>query len=498
MTSFINTNLGSINSQRHLNTSQASLSTSLERLSSGLRINNARDDAAGMSISERFTSQIKGVNQAGRNANDAISMTQVAEGSLATTSDNLQRVRELAVQAANATNTASDRRTIQDEVNQLLSEMDRTARTTQFNGMNLMDGTASNMAFQVGANTNQTINVTNANFRTYAYGNNTMGAKAATATDTSGDMVLGTTALTQLSSASAARRATGAAFSILGATGAVDLTPTANDSAKKVAALINTKSATTNVSATAITSIDMSFTAASSYSLTVQSNQISSQPVTIAFSVGPLATDLADAVSAFNGVSGSTGVTAKLNDTGAGIVITNASGEDITLVGTASNGTGTITTDAGSGAGTLATTGTLVCVGELKLDSNQSFGISGATALGWFVGTAQNSSLQAVNTIDVSSTAGATRALSQIDGALASIDKQRGLYGAMQSRFANAVSNLQSASENMSASRSRIQDTDFASETASLTRGQILQQAGTAMLAQANSLPNGVLALLRG
>ncbi len=498
MTSFINTNLGSINSQRHLNTSQASLSTSLERLSSGLRINNAKDDAAGMSIAERFTSQIKGVNQAGRNANDAISMTQVAEGSLATTSDNLQRVRELAVQAANATNTASDRRTIQDEVNQLLSEMDRTAQTTQFNGMNLMDGTASSMAFQVGANSNQNISVTNANFRTYAYGNNTMGAKPATATDTSGDMVLGTTALTQLSSAGAARRATGATFSILGATGAVDFTPTANDSAKKVAASINAKSAQTNVSASAVTSIDMSFTAASSYSLTVQSNQISGQPVTIAFSVGPLATDLADAVSAFNGVSGSTGVTAKLNDTGAGIVITNASGEDITLTGTASNGAGTITTDAGSGAGTLATTGTLVCVGELKLDSNQSFGISGATALGWFVGAAQNSSLQAVNTIDVSSTAGATRALSQIDGALASIDKQRGLYGAMQSRFANAVSNLQSASENMSASRSRIQDTDFASETASLTRGQILQQAGTAMLAQANSLPNGVLALLRG
>ncbi len=503
MTSFINTNPGSINSQRHLNTSQASLSTSLERLSSGLRINNARDDAAGMSIAERFTSQIKGVNQAGRNANDGISMTQVAEGSLATTADALQRVRELAVQAANATNTAGDRKSIQDEVNQLLTEMDRTAQTTQFNGMNLMDGSASNMAFQVGANSNQTVSVTNGNFRTNAYGDYRMGSLAATSTTSAGDLTMGSTPLTSVSTASAAaggNRFGIGTFTVVGSTGNSLISTTATSSAKSIAASINAVTSKTNVTASATTAVNATF-AAGTYSFLVQSNNPTGQEKTVAFTVGTDTTNVSDAIGAFNSVSSSTGVTAKASDDGTGLTLTNASGENIVLTANISNNAvATIGAQAIGGGGAADVT---TINGELTLDSSKSFGVTGITGTTVFTAAAAVAGtsmavLQSVNTIDVSSVASATRAISQVDGALAAIDAQRGLYGAMQSRFANAVSNLQSASENMSASRSRIQDTDFASETASLTRGQILQQAGTAMLAQANSLPNGVLALLRG
>ncbi len=518
MTSFINTNLGSINSQRHLNTSQASLSTSLERLSSGLRINNARDDAAGMSIAERFTSQIKGVNQAGRNANDGISMTQVAEGSLATTADALQRVRELAVQAANATNTAGDRKTIQDEVNQLLTEIDRTAQTTQFNGMNLMDGSASNMSFQVGANAKQTVSVDNANFRTNAYGSYRMGAIAAgtkTANTNEGDLLTGTstqlggiagTAYTSVSSAAATNGIVADATQrISGSSGSTIIAVSTGDSAKTVAANINLQTQKTNVTASAVTQMDMTTLIQGNYSLAIVSNN--TVATNISFSVsGATATkdELTTAATSFNAASSSTGVTAKLNDDATGITLTNASGENISLTSTAASKSFDLKTQT-SVSGTLSsytvaagTTGFIT--GQLTLDSSNPFSVDavGAQGSSYFTTTSSSAGLQAVNKIDVSSVEGATRSLKQIDAALLNIDAQRGLYGAMQSRFANAVSNLQSASENMSASRSRIQDTDFASETASLTRGQILQQAGTAMLAQANSLPNGVLALLRG
>ena len=157
MPQVINTNIMSLNSQRNLNTSQEALQVSLQRLSSGLRINSAKDDAAGLAISERFTSQIRGLNQAVRNANDGISLAQTAEGALAESGNILQRVRELAVQSANATNSASDRQALQSEVGQLVQELDRIAKNTEFNGQKLLDGTFGTAVFQVGANANQTI-----------------------------------------------------------------------------------------------------------------------------------------------------------------------------------------------------------------------------------------------------------------------------------------------------------------------------------------------------
>jgi flagellin len=157
MPQILSTNIASLNAQRNLNSSQSALSTSLQRLSSGMRINSAKDDAAGLAISQRFTAQINGANQAARNASDGISLAQTAEGDLAQITNNLQRIRELAVQSANATNSTSDRAALQQEASQLISEIDRVAQTSQFNGVNLLDGSFTNKQFQVGADSGQTI-----------------------------------------------------------------------------------------------------------------------------------------------------------------------------------------------------------------------------------------------------------------------------------------------------------------------------------------------------
>ena len=215
MAQVINTNIQSLNAQRNLNTSQTSLATSLQRLSSGLRINSAKDDAAGLSIAARFTSQIRGLDQARRNANDGISLAQTAEGALSGSQDILQRMRELAVQSANETNSASDRAALQGEVANLSAELDRIAQTTQFNGRNLLDGTFTYAQFQVGANANQTITATSANFRTNNFGSYRMGAQAQLSTNpeaTRGSLVAGSTANTITSTVAAATRLAGDTF----------------------------------------------------------------------------------------------------------------------------------------------------------------------------------------------------------------------------------------------------------------------------------------------
>ena len=205
MASTINTNVQSLTAQRNLANSQSAMGTSMARLSSGLRINSAKDDAAGLAISERFTAQIRGVNQAARNANDGISLAQVAEGALGSASSILQRIRELAVQSANATNSASDRAALNAEVSQLTAELNRIAQTTQFNGQNILDGSFTSATFQVGANANQTIIATTANFTTTKYGNNRIGSAVATSTGGPGDLVLGTTNACLLYTSDAAR-----------------------------------------------------------------------------------------------------------------------------------------------------------------------------------------------------------------------------------------------------------------------------------------------------
>ncbi|MES2070375.1 MAG: flagellin [Pseudomonadota bacterium] len=486
MASVINTNIASLNAQRNLTTSQASLNTSIQRLSSGLRINSAKDDAAGLAIADRFTSQINGLTQASRNANDGISLMQTAEGALATTGTNLQRIRELAVQSANGSNTATDRAAIQKEVGQLISEMDRTSQTTEFNGLKLLDGSFGTTSFQVGANAGQTITATTANFRTNGYGNNAFNTTA-------------------IAAAAAPAGYAATAFSIDGLS-SQSITPVAASSAKSVAATINGYSATTGVTATAETDVRAAFLANSSYSLAITSDNATAANVT--FSTGTLdANGLSSAVSAINDASSKTGVTARLDSANTGLILTNASGNDITVKNNAvaagtTVGLATMTAAEASAnssapasaafsvAGAGATGGVS---GFVTLNSDKGFAVSGANTS--FVAGA--SALNSVSGIDVSTASGATNALKIVDSALAAVNGQRATFGALQSRFSSAVTNLQTTSENLSASRSRIQDTDFAAETANLTRGQILQQAGTAMLAQANSLPNGVLALLR-
>ena len=483
MTSFINTNIASLNAQRNLTTSQSSLNTSLQRLSSGLRINSARDDAAGLAISERFTSQIGGLNQAARNANDGISLAQTAEGDLAQIGSNLQRIRDLAVQSANATNSASDRLALDSEVQALSAEIDRVAQNSAFNGVNLLDGSFTAQRFQVGANATaaDAVTITGiASARTSALGGS------------------GSSTATTLTSA-APTTGTGLAAGDLtlngqqvGATRAGAAPGQSASSAFAIAQAINAVSSQSGVSATAnatsITGVAASGTVAAitaSAALTINGVQIG------AIANGGNATGQgANVAAAINLVSSQTGVTATASNTGA-VTLSAADGRNIDI--------GADFTAANSGL-----TGGVVTRGTVTLNTNNSAGIvvSGGASLnaGLIAGTtAPTTTLttQSISSINVRTATNATNALAAIDGALATINSSRADLGAIQNRFSSVVSSLQTTSENLTASRSRIRDADFAAETASLTRGQVLQQAGTAILAQANALPQGVLALLR-
>ena len=485
MAATINTNVASLTAQRNLGMSQASLNTSIQRLSSGLRINSAKDDAAGLAISERFTSQIRGLNQAVRNANDGISLAQTAEGALKASGDILQRVRELGVQSANATNSAGDRKAIQAEVGQLLSELDRISTTTEFNGQKLLDGSFGSATFQVGANANQTITATTGNFRTTTYGAQLNATKlveaAATATSLAGTVVI---AGLQTKTA----------------------TLTATDTAATAAAAINALADATGVTASARNVSELKFAATGAISLAVKGDNTTAANVT--FNVtGNTAAGLAEAVKALNDVASQTGVTAKLNAATDGIVLTNEAGSDINLANNSAaagitlaalNAEGTLAGASGApvfGAATAAAAAaSVISRGTLEFNSDKGYSLTGTSAL---APTTAAASLKAVNTIDVSTVEGSAKALKIIDAALSSVNGQRASFGALQSRFETTVNNLQSTSENMSASRGRIQDADFAAETANLSRAQILQQAGTAMVAQANQLPQNVLKLLQ-
>jgi len=381
----INTNVMSLNAQRNLNSSQSSLSTSIQRLSSGLRINSAKDDAAGLAISERFSSQIKGLNQASRNANDGISLAQTAEGALGQVTNNLQRIRELAVQSANATNSTTDRTALQAEASQLLSEIDRVANQTSFNGVKLLDGSFSSAVFQVGANAGETITI--------------------------GSLV---------------------------------------DS--NVAALSSVTSATGQSSQ--VTAID-TLTAVGAGALVINGTDVGAG----IGAAGSAQQRVGQVVDAINNSASTTGVNAAYDSGTNRIVLT--SGANIVATGT----------DDGSLTG---------------------FDVTGAD------GDATATTTTGLGSLSIASYAGASLAIQQMDSALSQVNSARATIGAVQNRFESVVANLATTSENLSAARSRIQDTDFAAETANLTRAQILQQAGTAMLAQANSAPNNVLSLLRG
>jgi flagellin len=400
MASIINTNIGSLNAQRNLGTSQSSLATSIQRLSSGLRINSAKDDAAGLAISERMTSQIRGLNQAVRNANDGISLAQTAEGALGEVGNNLQRIRELAVQSANATNSSSDRAALQAEVTQLAAEIDRVSKQSDFNGTKLLDGSFSSQLFQVGANAGQTIAI---------------------------DKIANTTA---------------------GALGNVKFAATQSGGTAAVAATTDG-----TISGTVINGVTIG---------------------DVSWKAGASGSDIVSAIAnGINAKMGETGVYAS-NDGGKLKLESIKAGKDFTYTaGTVTGGQGTTGTPA---AATAA---------QIGMD-----GIAAATANA-------TSSASFLSGVDISSVSGAQKALEVVDAALTQVNSSRANLGAVQNRFSSVVASLQTSAENTTASRSRIQDADFAAETANLSRAQILQQAGTAMVAQANQIPQTVLSLLK-
>lgn len=388
MPQIISTNIMSLQSQDALNQSQGMLQTSMQRLSTGLRINSAADDPAGLAIATRFTSQINGDNQAINNANDAINLAQTAGGALTSITNNLQTIRQLAVQSANGTNSSTDRQALDTEAQQLLQEIDREANTASFNGVNLLNGSNPTFTFQVGANTttNDTITVSGLSNSTTA--------------------ALGSVSQATLASSAISGLGTGAvaagSLTITGASGtAVDIGPLA--------------------------------------------------------AVSTASQRAAQVVNAVNAVSNTTGVGAYIDQTSDSIVLTSNAG--FTLGGTDN---GALTGFNGAGGGTTAA-----------------------------------STTTGLTTLNLQSFASSQLAIQQVDSALTQINTTQATLGAVENRFQSVVSNLQSTATNLTASRSTIQDTDYAAETANMTQAQILQQAGTAVLAQANSQPKNVLSLLQ-
>ena len=395
----INTNVVSINAQRNLALSGGSLATSMQRLSSGLRVNSAKDDAAGLAIAERMSTQVRGLAVASRNANDGISLAQTAEGALGKVGDMLQRMRELAVQAGNATNSKSDREALNAELVQLRDEVDRVAKTTSFNGKKVLDGSFTGGVFQVGANSGDNI---------------TVGALANTKVDQLGKTEFGTTSVTGIADAS------------------------------KTAAANNMTNADVTIVITG-------------------ANQVSAQ-VTIAKDADVTGDEaLGRVVQAINSKTADTGIVAFLAEDGKSIQYRAEKNADGVLA-----------------SATMAVSGTAAGVTALLANP-----------------TTANADQTGIHKMDIKTQAGAWESLQRIDSALDKVSSARAELGAIQTRFEKSIENIDIQQENISAARGRITDADFAKETANLSRTQILQQAGTAMVAQANQLPQQVLQLLQ-
>ena len=499
----INTNVASLNAQRNLGTSQSALNKSMQRLSSGLRINSAKDDAAGLAISNRMSSQIRGLNQASRNANDGISLAQTAEGAMQESTNILQRMRELSVQSANASNSVADRDALQSEVNQLQSEMDRISSSTTFNGLNILDGSFTNSAFQVGANANETISVSigsmnSADLGRYAYSNTdvatSVGAGSATAiaADAPANAIL-------------AQDLTVAGYK--GSSTIAAATLTAGISAQGVAAAVNAVSADTGVEATASSEATAVLSVAGTVSFEIGTTSANQQTVSANITD---ATDLKDLVKAINDVSGKTGITAEVNETG--MKLSQADGKDIIIEDAINSSAGTLTVSGTTGADAVLVAtadgsgdNSTTVAGSVEFTSRSSFSASSSVAgdagaivyaTGLAADAINSAAAESVNEIDIATAAGAQSAIDVIDKALGTIDSQRGDLGAIQNRFESTIANLQNISENVTAARSRILDADIAQETSAMTKNNILQQAGVSILAQANQGPQLALSLL--
>jgi flagellin len=568
----LNTNLSAIAAQNSLRTTSLNQTTAMERLSSGVRINSAKDDAAGLAISTRMTSNIRGLGAAIRNANDGISLTQTAEGSLASIGDNLQRIRELAVQSANTGNNESDRAALNTEARQLVSEIDRIANNSQYNGIKLLDGSFQNQSLQVGAgndnNDRIAISIGSAKVSALGIGSNSSYSKVLTAGTNVTNVALAEGALSingaQISasiadgvsytnadsSAIAKASAINAASGLTGVTatvgkttvtgvaatafadiaagqvmingvdiGAIGAGTNAIDRGTQTAAAINSKTSQTGVTASSNTSTGVvSLTAADGRNITVSTTTAGGTGTgLVTTTVGGAAATVgavADGALKINGVAiGAVVAGADASAQGAAVIAAINAKTAQTGV-TAANAAGVITlTIAASDGRGIEVSGTVTNTGltarsssissNITLSTNGDRGIvlggtTGAASTGQAGNVGFNASvLSSSGGVDLSTAAGSIAALSVLDKAINTVTDSRASMGAYQNRLTASVANLETTSMNLQASRSRILDSDYAKETTNLAKSQIIQQAATAMLAQANQSAQSVLALLK-
>ena len=465
----VNNNTGSVQSQRQIALNRLLLKRSFNRLSSGLRINSASDDAAGLAISERFGSQIRGINQGIRNANDGISMAQTAESGLSSVTDGLQRIRELSIQAANGTLTDQDRGFIQEEIDQISAQIGEVSERTNFNGRSLLSGGES-VRIQAGANANEGIDIRLGDVRT-----NQLGASPETS---SGQIAAGGISGGDLAINGVDIRATQASDDTVS-------TAQAEGSAIATAAAINDSSEFTGVTAT-VNQTEVSGDQIGGGALD-SNNQLIINDTAITGFTAQEDDASGELVDAINSQSDQTGVTASRNAEGA-IELTAQDGRNIDVQTT---GNAAAITGVSSGL----TTGTV------SLSSDEQFEVSGVDPgqAGLQAEVVGDSSARAVSEIDVRTQAGANQAIEAVDRALSEVSSQRSRFGATQNRLESTVSNLSNAQVNLTESNSRIRDADFAAEASRLMLAQIKEQAGIAVLAQSNKLSrNSAISLLGG
>jgi flagellin len=443
MSLVLNTNLSSLVAQNSLTSSGTKLASALQQLSSGMRINTAADDAAGYAISQSFTSQINGINQAARNANDGVSLAQTAAGALQEVVDDLQTMRDLAVQSLNATNSATDRADLDAQFQQLKSDIDSVATQTQFNGVNLLDGSFQGASFQVGANSGQTITVSS------------IGSSKSTN--------IGQYYSSKLSVAGTVTTSTGVGIAtVAGTAGGY------NSAAANLPTDLGTA-----VSGATVT-----------LSATVDGTAYTTSAITL---TGTATTDLRSIAAAINQA---------ISPAGSLVATVNAAGTGISIGGTVSNGAGHVVnfavasaTDASGTAIAAPGANTLT---DLGVDSSDIVGFYKAGGV-----AATSSTAATLSGLDVKSVDNSNLVLVSIDAALQQLATNSAQLGAYQNRFQAAITGLTTNSTNLTSARSQIQDTDYAQATSQLSKAQILQQASTAMVAQANTIPQNILTLLQ-
>ena len=497
MPSVINTNVSSLLSQNALSKNSTALQNSMERLSTGVRINSAKDDAAGLAITTRMTSEIRGLNAAVRNANDGISVAQTAEGSLGEITNILQRLRELAVQSANSSNNSTDRSFLDTEAQQLIAETNRIGSQTNFNGIKLLNGSFSSQNFQVGAKEGEVIAFNSiADSRASALGSHSL--------STAGSK-MGIVLATSIASFTEAVNGVAAAVAGTGFKLQTDQGGTSsnilyavNSGADVIAAAINTAANASGITATAKNSATLnSFSAAGTVAFSLKGGTGTAATINATITT---TSDLSALAAAINGATGTTGITASFANPADKSVLTmdtsdgrNISIEGFIIAATASNTAKVNAVAIGAADATDSTvvTGTV----DMVSSKGQITTVGGPATV--MAGTSTLSTFNSVASVSLTSQAGSSAALSVIDQALTQVNNTRSALGGLMNRFAATVSNQGTTIANLAASRSRIMDTDYAVETTNLAKAQIIQQAATAMLAQANQSSQSVLALLK-